>query len=113
MGVDRYDYLMVGVDLGMDFVRGNDGFYDQFQAEFEGAPDRRFDIVYDGMCGQYCIVGKIIASASDPYVGFEMQQVDLAQIYVHDPELAMAISEATGKSVTASDLKLLLFSHFA
>ena len=58
MGVNRTDYLMLGVDMGAaDFDR------DSFEAECDGAPNRRFDIIYDGMSGQYCIAGKIIAKS--------------------------------------------------
>ena len=81
MGVDRTDYLMFGADLG---AKAFD--WDKHEAESNGAPGRRFDIVYDSMCGKYCIAGKIIAS-SDPYEGFEMAKIDPNELGI-DPAIS-------------------------
>lgn len=107
MGVDRTDYLMVGVDMGAD------GFdWGKHQAEIEGSPERRFDIVYDGMCGQYCIAGKVIA-VSDAYEGFEMSKIDTARLDVDKAGLAASISESFGAHVNVDDFSLVLFSHYS
>lgn len=107
MGVDRTDYLMFGAEVG---AKGFD--YDKFEAEVCGAPARRFDIVYDGMSGNYCIAGKIIAK-SDPYEGLDMVRIDPAKLDVDRPALAAIVSEAFGKPVSADDFSLILFSHFS
>lgn len=107
MGVDRTDYLMFGTDVGCDAFD-----WDKHEAEVEGRPDARFDIVYDGMCGKYCIAGKIIAT-SDAYEGFERAVIRPEMIDVDRTSLAEKLSDAFGKAVSADDLELVLFSHFS
>ena len=107
MGVDRTDYLMLGADLGPDAFD-----WEKHEAEACGAPDRRFDIVYDGMSGKYCIAGKIIAK-SDPYEGFEMAKISPEQFDVNRSTLALAVSEAFQRKMGVDDFSLILFSHFS
>jgi hypothetical protein len=106
MGVDRTDYLMLAVDL--DF---KDVDPDSLEAEIEGAPGRRFDVVYDGMCGKYCLAGKIIAK-SDPYEGIEMVKIDPDNLDVDRSDLAAKIMDACGHEVMPGAFSLILFSHF-
>ena len=107
MGVDRTDYLMFGVDVGYDAFD-----WDKHEKEVEGAPGARFDVICDGMSGEYCVAGKIIA-ASDQYDGFEGRKViDPNDISIDRDDLARKVSEAFGKPITPDDLKLILFSHF-
>jgi hypothetical protein len=105
MGVDRTDYLMLAADMGTD------GFdYDKHEAEISGAPGAKFDIVYDGMCGEYCLAGKIIAK-SEPYDGFERAKINVGAV-LQAQELAEAISESFGRKLVPSDFSLIIFSHF-
>jgi hypothetical protein len=107
MGVDRTDYLMWGVDVGAE------GFdYDKHEAEICGEPGARFDIVYDGMSGEYCIAGKIIA-VSDPYEGFEATKIDPSKLDVDRDALATVVSEAFGRTFAPSEFSLVLFTHFS
>lgn len=107
MGVDRTDYLMLGVDMD---AKAFD--LDKHEAEIEGSPAARFNIVYDGMCGKYCIAGKIIAT-SDPYEGFEMAKIDPNKLDIDREALAATVSEAVGRKVSPDDFSLILFSHFS
>lgn len=107
MGVSRDDYLMFGVDVGY-----SSDHYDRCQAEYEGAPERRFDIVSDGMSGQYCIAGKIIAQ-SDPYEGIGMVRIEPAALDVDRAALAATLSEVFEKPIKPDDLALILFTHFS
>ena len=107
MGVDRTDYLMLAVDMGAE-----DFDYDKHEAEIEGAPNARFDIVYDGMCGKYCLAGKIIAK-SDACEGFEMAKIDPGKLNVDPAALAAAVSDAFERKLVPSDFSLILFSHFS
>lgn len=108
MGVVRTDYLMFGIDLG---AKAFD--WDKHQAEIEGAPDARFDIVYDGMSGKYCIAGKIVAK-SDAYDGFETAKIDPEKLEVDRDALAAKISQAfERRDLSADDFSLILFSHFS
>lgn len=106
MGVEREDYLMYGVDVGFDAFDDN-----KHEAEIDGAPNRRFDCILDGMSGQYCIAGKIIAK-SEPYDGIGMTTIDPDHLGIDRAGLAKIISEAFSREVTTDDLKLILFSHF-
>lgn len=107
MGVDRTDYLMLGVDVGYDTAD-----WDKFEAEINGHPGARFDVVYDGMCGKYCIAGKIIAR-NDPYDGFEMTEIQPDDLGINRYDLAAKLSDAFGKTIDGQDIALLLFSHFS
>ena len=107
MGVDRTDYLMFGADMGTKAFE-----YDDFESEMDGAPNRRFDVVYDGMSGKYCIAGKIIAK-SDPYDGIDMVKIDPNKMDVDRAALAAAVSDAFGRKLSPDDFSLILFSHFS
>lgn len=107
MSVDRTDYLMFGTDVGTEAFE-----LDEFEAEMDGAPGRRFDIVYDGMRGKYAIAGKIIAT-SDPYEGFEMAKIDPKNLQLDPAALAETISSAFGRKLLPADFSLILFSHFS
>jgi hypothetical protein len=105
MGVDRTDYLMFATDMGPKAFD-----WDKHQAEIEGAPGAKFNIVYDGMCGEYCLAGKIIAQ-SQPYEGFDKAKIHIGAV-LNANELAEAVSESFGRKVVPSDFSLILFSHF-
>ena len=105
MGVDRTDYLMFGADIGV-----NDFDRDKFEAEIDGAPGRKFDIIYDSMSGQYCLAGQIIAK-SEPYDGFEMAKIE--KLEFDRDGLARAVSERLERAVMPEDFSLILFSHFS
>jgi hypothetical protein len=106
MGVDRTDYLMFAADMGADAFD-----WDKHEAEMEGAPGAKFNIVYDSMCGKYCLAGKIIAQ-SYPYEGFEMAKIHISAV-LDANELAEVVSEAFGRKLVPSDFSLILFSHFS
>lgn len=106
MGVDCTSYLMFAADVG---VEGFD--YDKHEAEINGAPGAKFDIVYDGMCGKYALAGKVIAK-SDPYDGFEMAKINVG-VVLESIELANKVSEAFGRTIAPSEFSLVLFSHFS
>lgn len=107
MGVERTDYLMFGVDVGADAYD-----WEKHGAESDGAPGRRFDIIYDGMSAKYCVAGKVIAE-SDPYEGFAgRKRIDPASLSIDREELAAKLSDAFEKDVKPEDIGLVLFSHF-
>lgn len=105
MGVDRTDYLMWGAKIDPDAVRDN---YEDFEAEIDGAPGRRFDLIYDGMSGKYAIAGTIVAK-SDPYEGLEFQEVDPTGELIARPDFFFAVQEAFPGAGT---FKLYLFTHW-
>lgn len=107
MGVDRTDYLMIGAEVGTGSFD-----WDKHQAEREGAPGARFDLVYDGMCGEYCIAGKIIAR-SCPFESTEAVKIDPETLNVDREALAKTVSDAFGIDLSEDDFSLILFSHFS
>lgn len=106
MGVDRTDYLMFAADMGADAFD-----WDKHQAEIEGSPEAKFNVVYDGMCGKYCLAGKVIAK-SEPYEGFEMAKIHMGAV-LEVNELAQAVSEAFDRKLVPADFSLILFTHFS
>jgi hypothetical protein len=91
---------------------GAKGFdWNEHEAEVEGRPDRRFDLVYDGMSGMYCMAGKIIA-VSDEYEGFTLHKIDPAEIGVDREDLARKVAAAFGSWIEPDDFSLVLFSHY-
>jgi hypothetical protein len=106
MGVYRTDYLMWAVDVG---AKAFD--WTKHEAEGEGRPDRRFDVVYDGMSGQYCMAGKTLA-VSGSHEGFSPKKINPADIGVDLDELASKVSMAFDKPLTAADFSLVLFSDY-
>lgn len=105
MGVDRIDYLFWGVKLSTDDIE-----YDDFEGEMDGAPERRFDIVYDGMCGEYAMAGKIVAE-SDPYEGTEFTEVDQALEQIDKAAVIDAVCKAI-PAAKPSAFATYLFTHF-
>ena len=103
MGVDRTDYLMFGAKVDVDFVQKN---YDDLVSEIEGRETARFDVVYDGMTGEYAIAGFIIAF-SDPDDGFDMKRIDTVT-YDRDAVIA-AVTAAFGN---VDGFGVYLFSHY-
>ena len=105
MGVDRTDYLMWAADVGAKAFN-----WDNHEAEMEGRPERRFDIVYDGMSGKYCMAGKILA-ISHENEGFSPKKIDPAELLMDVDILAYKVSQAFGLPLTEDNFSLVLFSH--
>jgi hypothetical protein len=114
MGVDRTDYVMFGVDISDLDIDWTD-----YVPEIEGAPDRKFDMVDDGMSGIYTFVGKILAKAEGPD-GWE-EPVDILSLIdsefkagkdsiAHNDTIKNIVEEFTG--IKAKDFNLLVFTHF-
>ncbi|MCS0459494.1 hypothetical protein [Rhizobium favelukesii] len=106
MGVSRTDYLMWATDVG---AKAFD--WDKHEAEGEGRDGRRFDVVYDGMCGEYCMAGKIIA-VSDEHEGFSPKKISPDDIGIDRDVLTSKVNDAFGISLTSDAFSLVLFSHY-
>ena len=55
MSVKRTICIIYGADIGY-----SNELYENYELEIEGSPDRDFDILYDGMSGEYAIAGCIL-----------------------------------------------------
>ena len=74
MGVNRSDWMVVGVDLGYDKVdEENYEYYDTYaQRDEEG----EITFLIDGMHGDYFIVGEVILAEKDEREGFGLVELD-------------------------------------
>lgn len=104
MGVDRTDYLMWAAKVDPDEVSRR---IDEFEAETDGAPDRLFDLIHDGMCGEYAVAGRVIAR-SDPHDGIDFKEISQEDIK-WDAELVSRVRSAFPE---AHEFTLFLFSHY-
>lgn len=110
MGVYRTDYLFWGVKLDPRAL--GESVYDRFEKECDGAPGRRFDMVYDGMSGRYAVAGRHIAK-SDPDEGLGFIEVGDEALGFDQDAVASSVREAIGEENCGSGFRLYLFSHYA
>lgn len=104
MSVKRTDYLMWGAKIDPDLVSSK---YDDLEAEMYLEGGRRFDLIYDGMSGEYAVAGEIIAT-SDPCEGLEFQEIP-KDASAWRPEVVEAVRSEFPES---HGFSLYLFSHF-
>jgi hypothetical protein len=108
MGVDRTDYLVIGWKLNKDLYRelSDDAIMSGY-------------FIYDVMCGEYLVFGKIIAHAEEPD-GFYFTEIKPESLILMNNEiyeLKQTFKELTGRQLMEcieSDIvpKAMLFSHF-
>lgn len=96
---------MFGTKLDYDTVD-----YDKHLALIEGQPGAPFDLIVDGMSGQYAVAGKIIAQ-SDKYDGMVFTEITDEMLPKDVPALQAEIETAFGAPV--DKLRLYLFSHYS
>lgn len=112
MSTNRTDYVMWAVPLKELFPTFHPS-YDNFEAEYDGAPGALFQIVNDGMSGNYCWAGQVI-TVSDIYEGFT-DEVDILIAYesIDKFRLAKDIAVRIGIEIFPADFRLVAFSHFS
>jgi hypothetical protein len=72
MGVDVQAFVIVGVKFHGSAMPKDDDARDKLQPYIEGAPEANgFQIVYDGMSGEYVVVGQLIAASDQQDGHFE------------------------------------------
>lgn len=107
MSVTRSDYVIYGVNVGYNRVD-----WDKFEAEIEGRPDAKFDLVCDSMCGKYAYAGKIIAR-SEEYEGFG-DGVDLTWKNESPMAAILEIQKAfPDLNLTMNDFKTYVVTNFS
>lgn len=102
MGVERTDYLMWGAKVDPEAVD-----VDRDEAEMHGDPGAAFDLVYDGMSGEYAIAGKIVAKAGG-YDAECFQEIALSALGA-DPAVVSAVTE---RFPGEHNWRLYFFTHF-
>jgi len=69
MSEDRTDYVFYGFDAGYDDIN-----YDDWEKLIENEGNEYFDLIYDGMNGDFAFFGKVVASTVEEG-GFDRQKV--------------------------------------
>lgn len=104
MGVYRDDYLMLGAKVDPDEVN-----YEQYEAELTGEDTRRFDIVFDGMSGEYAVAGKII-SVTGQFDDPDHQFIEIThEMMQGDPGLLRRVQ---AEFPDVEKLSILMFRHY-
>ena len=106
MSVDRKIYFGIYVDV-LDLV--DDIYSDELLPYIEGWEDVDFDMVYDGMCGDYAYFGKTFASIDD----YDDNNIILedgydkyySEIYEKLDELGIELGDRR--------LRLMVFNHYS
>jgi hypothetical protein len=109
MGVDRTVYLMIAVDLNKfpDFEFS----FDDLEEEIGGTPTSRFDVVYDGMSGEYTMAGKILAKADEyDVLPHQILWKDIEEL-AH--EYSARVSAKIGLTLGPENFSLVMFTHFS
>jgi len=105
MSTSRRDYVMWAVNIGYDKVD-----YDDNEDVIEGLDGAPFDMVYDGMSGNYVFAGKIIAE-SDEFEGFPV--VELARPYADLDKTAIATAVAERfPFIKPTQFQIIVFTHW-
>lgn len=88
MGNNVKHYVILGVNVGCDAVD-----IDKYESEIGMEDGRRFDLLYDGMNGEYAVAGKILAEC-DQYTGFPLTNLEAMLIDVRS-EIYQVHAEVT------------------
>lgn len=111
MGTEVDHYVMIGVDvIDADFVT------DEWRDKHEDLADFRrsegaLTLIFDGMSGEYCVVGRVIAvSRGDQFEGFEMLAFVADDLTKQFAEVGIEIRERFPE-ITETP-KLRIFSHY-
>lgn len=102
MGVYRDDYLMLGAKIDYDRVN-----YEDHEAEMYGGDERRFDIVADGMSGQYAFAGRVLCKTG------QFDEAPIREITADDLELDPELLEKVQAVFPEVEkLSLFMFQHY-
>lgn len=99
MSVNQKSYLVVGINLDKkDYP---------LMEEFEDNKD--LTVVYDGMCGQYAIVGKVI-NESDEFNSMNLVSLNSKELQDYIIEVNQLLLKVSAK-VSKYEIKLYNFIH--
>lgn len=111
MGVDVQAFVILGVKL--PFSAGGEDAYDRLEPYICGAPEAKdFQVVYDGMGGNYIIAGKRLA-ASDQADGHFQDPIEVRGVGPSEcAEIEAKIKELFPNQ-PAQGLSLIVVSHYS
>lgn len=111
MGVDRSDWIVIGVNIGMEnYKDDNYDFYDKYDQQ-----DKLGDMTFliDGMSGKYFIVGEVLLKG-DYYDGFGLNEFPIVETNELN-ESSARVREFVKKEFdidNVEDPKLIVLTHF-
>lgn len=104
MSVYRTDFIVYGFQMPYK----EDYFEDEFLPYIEGHEELEYQLIVDGMCGEYVVFGKVLGTDNDNS-GWEFTEI---KTYNIDPEaLKKKYQELFGD--IPEEPKLFIFSHFS
>jgi hypothetical protein len=108
MVVRRSDWVVVGVDIGMNYYDDeNWELYDEFSEQKKVG-----EITYliDGLSGDYFIVGTVLRADTGGYSGFGLFEIDMEQSLEQEKEkVRLHIKKNFGLDVSP---KLIVLTHW-
>ena len=116
MGVDRADYIVYGWKLSFE-LKDKDGnkidFYNERYLPYvEGHKGIDFTLVFDGMCGEYCVFGKLIQRASE-YEGWQFVNLNLNNLDPDEVKKEYRKVFDIQENELIADPYLFIFSHYS
>lgn len=111
MGVDVQAFVILGVKL--PFEAGGDDAYDRLEPYICGDPEAKdFQVVYDGMNGDYIIAGKRLA-ASDQTDGHFAEPITIQGVGPTECAAIEAKIKELFPDQPAQGLSVIVVSHYS
>ena len=112
MGVDRTTYLVYGIKMPYSImdeykVWDNEDTYLPFIEGWEGT---ELSLIIDGMCGEYCMFGKVIAEAKEGIFS-EVNIEDMKSWFKHIMDEFVRLFPYPYKH--EANVKLYMFNHYS
>jgi hypothetical protein len=120
MGVNKTHYIIFGFKVHPNKLKSEkiDIWSDKFLPYIEGHKDIPYTIIYDGMCGEYLVFGKLIHKDHD-YDSFSFTSISYKDFFddKENKEVTQAFIDLFGKEIF-NDLEdeepqMLVFTHFS
>lgn len=110
MGVNRSDWIVVGVDIGMEHYDGdNEELYDKYNRQ---SRQGNMTFIIDGMSGEYFIVGEVIKCVDEEgfgLLGFPINENDLLKVSAERVKSFISLHFKIDNEI---EPKLLVFTHW-
>lgn len=118
MGVNMTGVVMVGADIGYQYIKDyneraddDDAFYDAFEAEYgiRQATEGKFVVIPDGMGGKTCHVGFLVAKANLDNGENLKAEIDPDRLNILINAARMAVLDHMDIKI---EPKLFVFTHY-
>lgn len=115
MGVRRSDWIVIGVDIGVEHFNGE--WYEMDNSPLgiydENTTPGEITYLYDGMCGEYFIIGEVIKcdSEGDNGLGFFEYRAAIDTDYLKSIEKVKSHVKDIFK-IDNADVNLIILTHW-